>query len=190
LVLIVLNDHAFLRLYIKSFCLGANVKNHVADLKQLNIEWSNCMRSVSVRFFIITNNSEIFSVSINKIDRLLKGTNEEKIERFAGERVRASEIGVRLENRKPIEVIRAIYHYFHFDEKGILDIDRLRNDGTIVSIAGISPMFTQKPQDNIINAQQEFAKRQRDHSVWWKPDMQLERNILDAAIGEFKCKRL
>ena len=59
-----------------------------------------------------------------------------------------------------------------------------------MSIAGISSMFTQKAQDNIINSQREFAKRQRDHSVWWKPNMQLERNLLDAAIDEFNCKRL
>jgi hypothetical protein len=148
------------------------------------------MSSVSVRFFIITDDSEIFRLSLNKFERLLECTSDEKMKRFAEKRVRAAEIMVRLENRKPIEVIRAIYHYFHFNEKGILDKDRLRNDGNIVSTAGISPMFMQEKQDNIINAQQEFAKRKRDHAVWWKPDMQLERNILDAAIDEFKCKRL
>ena len=148
------------------------------------------MRSISVRFFIITDDSEILRVSFNKLDRLLQSTDEEKIEKFAGKRMRAAEISVRLENRKPVEAIRAIYHYFHFNEKGILDKDRLSKDGTIVSIAGISSIFTEKVQGNIINAQQEFAKRQRDHTVWWKPDMQIERNILDAAINEFKCKRL
>ncbi|MCP3927650.1 MAG: hypothetical protein GY705_00945 [Bacteroidetes bacterium] len=148
------------------------------------------MSSVSVRFFIITDESEIFRVSINKFERLLKDTYEEKFKRFSGKRVRVAEIGVKLENRKPTDVIRAIYYYLHFNEKGILDKDRLRNDGIIVSTAGISPMFTQKAKDNIIDAQQEFAKRQRDHAVWWKPDMQLERNILDASIDEFKCKRL
>ncbi len=148
------------------------------------------MSSISVRFFIITDDSEIFKVSFNKLDRLLKNTDEEKIEKFAGKRVRAAEITVRLENRKPIEAIRAIYHYFHFNEKGILDKDRLSKDGTIVSIAGISSIFMEKVQGNIINAQQEFAERQRDHAVWWKPDMQLESNILNAAINEFKCRRL
>jgi hypothetical protein len=148
------------------------------------------MSSISVRFFIITDDSEILRVSFNKLDRLLQSTDEEKIEKFAGKRVRVAEISVRLENRKPIEAIRAIYHYFHFNEKGILDKDRLRNDGNIVSIAGISSIFMEKVQGNIINAQQEFAKRQRDHVVWWKPNMQLERNILDASINEFKCKRL
>lgn len=148
------------------------------------------MSSISVRFFIITDDSEILKVSFNKLDRLLQSTDEEKIKKFAGKRVRAAEITVKLENRKPIEAIRAIYHYFHFNEKGILDKDRLSNDGNIVSIAGISSIFMEKAQGNIINAQQEFAKRQRDHAVWWKPDMQLERNILDAAINEFKCRRL
>ena len=74
------------------------------------------MSSISVRFFMITDDFEILGVSINKLDRLLKSTDEEKIEKFAGKRV------------------RAIYHYFHFNEKGILDKDRLRNDGNIVSI--------------------------------------------------------
>jgi hypothetical protein len=148
------------------------------------------MSSVSVRFFIITDDSEILRVSFNKFERLRKGTCEEKIEKFSGKRVRAAEITVRLENRKPIEAIRAIYHYFHFNEEGILDKDRLRNDGNIVSTAGISPIFMEKVKNNIIDAQQEFAKTKRDHAVWWKPDMQLERNILDAAINEFKCKRL
>ena len=148
------------------------------------------MSSVSVRFFIITDDSEIFRVSLSKFERLLECTRDEKMERFAGKRVRVAEIGVKLENRKPTEVIRAIYYYLHFNEKGIIDKDKLRNDGNIVSTAGISPMSTQKVKDNIINAQQKFAKRQRDHAVWWKPDMQLERNILDASIDEFKCKRL
>ncbi len=148
------------------------------------------MSSVSVRFFIITDESEILRVSINKFERLLKGTNEEKLERFAGKRMRVAEIGVKLENRKPAEVIRAIYYYLHFNEKGIIDKDSLIKSRNIVSTAGNSPMFTQKMKDNIIDAQQEFAKRQRDHTVWWKPDMQLERNILDASIDEFKCERL
>ena len=147
------------------------------------------MSSVTVRFFIITDDSEIFRVSLNKFERLLECTSDEKMERFAGKRVRVAEIGVKLENRKPIEVIRAIYYYLHFSEKGIVDKDRLTKDANVVSIAGISPMFTQKTQENIINAQQEFAKRKRDHAVWWKPDMQLERNILNASIDEFKCKK-
>ncbi len=185
LVLIGLND-LLLKVDLPIF----SPKSHAADPRQSDSESCSHMSSVSVRFFIITDDSEIFRVSINKFERLLKCSDEEKIERFAGQRVRVAEIGVRLENRKPIEVIRAIYYYLHFNEKGILDEDSLIKSRNIVSTAGISSIFIEKEQGNVINAQQEFAKRQRDHAVWWKPNMQLERNILDASIDEFKCKRL
>ena len=86
------------------------------------------------------------------------------------------------------QVLRAIYYYLHFNEQGILDYDRFMKDGGIVANAGIPGIYAEKIQGNLINAQQKFAKRQRDHTVWWKPGVQLERNILDASIDEFKCK--
>ena len=148
------------------------------------------MSSASVRHFFVSDDSEIFRVPNAKFERLLRGSFEKKIERFAGKGVRAAEIIVKLENRKPVQVLRAIYYYLHFNEKGILDYDRFMKDGGIVANAGIPDIFGENVQSNLINAQQEFAKRQRDHAVWWKPSMQLERNILDASIDEFKCKLL
>ena len=148
------------------------------------------MSSVSLRHFFVSDDNEIFRIPNTKFERLLRGSFEKKTERFAGKRVRAAEIIVKLENRKPIQVLRAIYYYLHFNEKGILDYDRFMKDGSIVANAGFPCIYAKKAQDNLINAQREFAKRQRDHTVWWKPSMQLERNILDASIDEFKCKRL
>jgi hypothetical protein len=148
------------------------------------------MSSASVRHFLINDDDEIIRIPNTKFKRLLRGSFEEKTERFAGKRVRAAEIIVRLENRKPVSVIRAIYYYLHFNEKGILDYDRYLKDGVIVLDAADSINYEEKVKSNIINTRQEFAKRQRDYTVWWKPDMQLERNILDASIGEFKYKRL
>lgn len=148
------------------------------------------MSSASLRHFFVSDDNEIFRIPNTKFERLLKGSLEKKIERFAGMRVRTAEIVVKLENRKPIQVLRAIYYYLHFNEKGVLDFDRFMKDGGIVANAGIPDIFAEKIKSNLINAQQEFAKRRRDHTVWWKPSMQLERNILDASIDEFKCKRL
>ena len=148
------------------------------------------MSSASVRIFFITDEDEILKVPIAKFERMLKGSCKEKTERFAGMRIRAAEIAVMIENRKPVVVLRAIYYYLHFNEKGILDYDRFMKDGALVAKAGIPEIFMKEKQDNIINAQQEFAKKQRDHAVWWKPNMELERDILDASIGDLKCKRL
>ncbi len=148
------------------------------------------MSSTSVRIFFITDEDEIFKIPMSKFDRMLNGSHNEKTERFAGKRLRAAEIAVLIENRKPVVVIRAVYYYLHFNKKGVLDYDRFMKDGNLVAEAGMPEFLINKKQDNIINAQQEFAKRQRDHAVWWKPNMQLERNILDASIGDFMCKRL
>ncbi len=148
------------------------------------------MSSASVRLFFVSDDDEIFRIPSTKFERLLRGSSEENTERFAGKRVRAAEIIVKLENRKPIQVLRAIYYYLHFNEKGILVYDWFMKDGGIVANAGIPGIYAEKDQGNLINARQEFAKRQRDNTVWWKPNMQLERNMLDASINEFKCKRL
>ena len=148
------------------------------------------MSSTAVRIFFITDEDEILKVPIAKFERMLKGSYEEKTEIFAWKRIRAAEIAVTIDNRKPVAVLRAIYFYLHFNEKGILDYDRFMKDGNLVAKAGIPKISMKEKQDNIINAQQEFAKKQRDHSVWWKPNMQLERDILDASIGDFNCKRL
>ena len=148
------------------------------------------MSSVSVRIFFITDEDEILKVPFAKFKRMQKGAYKEKTKRFAGKRIRAAEIAVMIENRKPVVVLRAIYYYLHFNEKGILDYDRFMKDGNLVAKAGIPEIFIKEKIDNIINAQQEFAKKQRDHAVWWRPHMQLERDILDATIGDFNCKRL
>jgi hypothetical protein len=148
------------------------------------------MSSASVRHFLITDDDEIIRIPNTVFNRLLRGSSEEKTERFTGKRVRAAEIIVRLENRKPVSVISVIYYYLHFNEKGILDYDRYMKDGVIVLDAADYTNYEERVKSNIINARQEFAKRQRDHTVWWKPDIQLERNILDASIEEFKYKRL
>jgi hypothetical protein len=140
--------------------------------------------------FFITDEDEILKVPIARFERMLKGSDKEKTERYAGKCVRAAEIAVMIENREPVEVLRAIYFYLHFDEKGILDYDRFMEDGHLVATAGISPIFMEKPKGNIIDAKKEFAKRKRDHAVWWKPDMQLERDILDASLCDLKCKGL
>ena len=148
------------------------------------------MSSVSIRNFFITDDDEILKVPVAKFERMLKGSHEENTERFAGKRIRAAEIAVMIEDRKPVAVLRTIYFYLHFNEKGILDFDRFLKDGNIVATAGIPEFFEVNTQDNVINAQQAFAKRKRDHAVWWKPNMQLERDILDASTGDFKCNRL
>ncbi|MCP3682654.1 MAG: hypothetical protein GY861_08200 [bacterium] len=144
------------------------------------------MSSVSVRYFFVSDNNEIFRVPTTKYKRLLKGSIEKKAKRFAGKRVRAAEIVVEIENRKPILVLHTTYFYLHFTEKGILDYDSYWKNGGALFEAKFSDLSAKNSQSNVINARYPFTKKQ----LRWEPGMQLERNILDASIDEFKCERM
>lgn len=144
------------------------------------------MSSLSVRYFLVSDNDEIFRVPITKYQRLLKGSIEEKAERFAGKRVRAAELIVKFENRKPILVQHAVYYFLHFHENGSLDLDKYNESNGRLLEAALSDFSKKKEKNNIINAQYAFTERR----LRWEPSVPLERNLLDASIDEFKCKRL
>ena len=54
------------------------------------------MSSASLRHFFVSDDNEMFRIPNTKFERLLKGSLEKKTKRFAGKRVRAAEIVVKL----------------------------------------------------------------------------------------------
>lgn len=148
------------------------------------------MSSVAVRNFLATDEDEIIRLSNARIERLYANPPKDNIAEFAGRRVRWAEILVEVENRKLSKILRAVYGYLHFNSDGCLNVDRRMQDAAVVANAGLPNFFVEEEPHNVINAQREFAKRQRDHSVWWKPNAVLERQILDAAMDQFKYRRL
>ena len=148
------------------------------------------MSSTSLRFVLVSPNDEIFGLSQARFERMLSCPRHETLPEFAGQRVRAAEVVVELENRRPVRVCRIIFHYLHFDQQGSLNYDRYMKDGVTVMEAGI-PDFHLKPDDpKVLEARQRFAARRRDHSVWWCPTPDLEQAIMEAALDHRKCRRL
>ena len=148
------------------------------------------MSSASLRLLLVDSNDEIFRLPQARFERMLCCPLHETLPEFAGQRVRAAEVVVQLENRSPVYVGRVIYHYLHFGQKGELDYDRYMRDGVTVMEAG-SPHLNLKPHDpKVIEAAQRFAARRRDHSVWWRPSLELEEAIIQAALGHRQCRRL
>ena len=139
---------------------------------------------------MVTDEDEIIRLSNAKFERLYSNPPKDNLEEFAGQRVRWAEIIVELDNRKPSKILHATYGYLHFKSDGCLNGDRLMQDAAVAMNAGFPDFFVEEEPQNVINAQQEFAKRQRDHSVWWKPNSTLERQIFDAAMDQLKYRRL
>jgi hypothetical protein len=148
------------------------------------------MGSTSVRFVLVDSSDEIFRLPQARFDRMLSCPSRESLPEFAGQRVRAAEVVVQVENRRPVYVCRVIFHYLHFGHEGELDCDRYMKDEVTVMEAG-SRYFNLKPPDpRVIEAAQRFAALRRDHSVWWRPSPELEEAIIQAALGHAKCRRL
>jgi hypothetical protein len=139
---------------------------------------------------LVDSYDQIFRIPQTRFERMVCRPPRETHLEFAGQRVRAAEVVVLLENRKPVCVGRVIYHYLHFGQKGELDYERYMKDGLTVMEAG-SPHLNLKPRDpKVIEAAQRFAARRRDHSVWWRPSPELEEAIVEVALGHRECRKL
>ena len=147
-------------------------------------------KPMSLRYIMVSANDEVFRLPSARFDRLLSQRSTDRLPEFAGQRVRAAEIVVGLEKRKPARVLRMIFHYLHFDDCGRLDIERYLEDGRTVMEAGIPLLPHDAKGPKVVQAGQRFAARRRDHSVWWKPSPGLKLRILEAALGNKKYHRL
>jgi hypothetical protein len=145
------------------------------------------MAAYSLRYYLIDSADEIYRLPLARLERMLSIPNKEALPQWAGQRVRAVELIIQMENRKPIDIYRSLFYYLHFDSDGMLDRDQYMKDGVTVMNAG-DPGFSPRIRDpKIINAEQRFAIRRRDHSVWWKPLPHLEEEIRKVGLGRRKC---
>ena len=147
------------------------------------------MSSYSIRHFIIDENDQIFKISQAKFNRMLTHNSKEKIQSFAGLRLRYAEIAIELRGRKPDSVTRSIFSYLSFDSNGYLDYNRYLKDGGIVSDAGF-PDFEDISGSNVIEANKIFSKKLRDNTVWWIPKQKIEKAIYDASLDFIKIKSI
>jgi hypothetical protein len=148
------------------------------------------MTSTSLRFILVNSNDEAFRLPQARFERLFSCPPTDTLPEFAGQRVRAAEAVVELENRRPVRVLRAIFHYIHFDRQGRLDHDRYMKGGVTVMEAGIPSLNLEAGDPKVIEAGQRFAARRRDHSVWWRPTPRLRQAIMQAALDDGRYRRL
>ena len=73
---------------------------------------------LSIRVFIVEDDDTIKRLPLARYERLLNRDPDERLSRYAGQRVRYALIVVNLVNRKPIEVVKDEYAYLDFDKEG------------------------------------------------------------------------
>lgn len=139
---------------------------------------------MTLRLLLVLQNDEVVRLSLARFERLYARPPLDRVPELAGQRVRAAEAVVETNDRQPARVVRVVYHYLHFDAEGALDTERFRGDARIAVEAG-ADSFWQPPADpTLVDARHRFARRRRDHEVWWTPSPDLVQHINRAALGD------
>jgi hypothetical protein len=139
------------------------------------------MTSSSLRYILVDLNDQVFRLPQVKFDRLLSKHPRDVLPQFAGQRVRAAETIIELENRRPVGVLRIIFQYLHFDEQGHLDYEQYMRDGVsmmspfVGCLKGDSELIRQKCELPEC-AQHGIIDGQVDHSTFLNAS-HLSRNV-------------
>ncbi len=138
----------------------------------------------ALRTFIVGPDDTLYRLARAKFSRLLDDPDHHRLSRFAGQRVRMVEAIVEFHERTPCSVVRLVYEMLGFDAEGRLDRGALERQSAALVDLVLGGSMT--PNATIVDARSRFVAR----GGRWQPSSSLKRRILDAALGELKCKPL
>jgi len=70
---------------------------------------------IGIRVLLVDDDDSIKRFPLTRYERLLRRNPNERLPQYAGKRVRFAEVAVELEERKPVQIIRAVYGILPFD---------------------------------------------------------------------------
>ena len=109
---------------------------------------------------------------------------DERLLKYAGQRVRYALIVVDLVNRRPIEILKDEFGFLFFDDKGRL---KASEHGKAESLAFdmLTPLFSDQTNGRVIDARHKFAKKRYFDKFSWTPTDEIIVAIAEAIFGKF-----
>jgi hypothetical protein len=132
---------------------------------------------MSLRIFIVNDDDSLKRLPLAKFERLRRGDPKEHLSEHAGKRMRYALVALEMENRKPIGINLIQYSYLTIDSKGRIDAAE-RERGARLALEMLPPISSENIDQNIIDAQHRFAKKQYDHQFTWEPSPEIEAAIV------------
>ncbi len=144
--------------------------------------------SYSIRTYILGPDDTIYRLASAKFSRMVDDPESQRLERFAGQRVRMAEVTVEVRDRAPCAVVRLVYEMLGFDADGRLDSAAFMRQNVALAALAIDPVIPRVAEENkaVVDAGNRFVARGGS----WHPSTALEQEILRAALDETPCKRL
>ncbi|MCB1907532.1 MAG: hypothetical protein KDH15_09205 [Rhodocyclaceae bacterium] len=142
---------------------------------------------LSYRRFLLDRDDRLYRLPLAKLVRMFDDPAAHPLPRFAGQRVRSSEVIVELLDRVPQRVVWMTFGMFGFDHRGCLQPEehaRQQWARAELALAQLAP--ARASEGRIIDA----ANRFRARGGTWTPSSSLQRRIEEAALDCRAIERL
>ena len=137
--------------------------------------------------FLLDMEDRLYRLPNAKFDQILRDPTSRRFTRFAGTRVRMTDVAVELIDRLPIRVIWITFGFLAFDDDGYFDLtafDRHQRARAEFALALTTP--EPKGERMVVDATNRFVAQ----GGRWTPSRTLQRLIDAAALEQVKCTRL
>ncbi|HKY23305.1 MAG TPA: hypothetical protein VJM31_18965 [Vicinamibacterales bacterium] len=142
---------------------------------------------LSCRHFLLDQDDNLYRLPTSAFERMLRDPGGHAMVRFAGRRIRMSEVTVELQNGQATRVLRVSCSVLAFDAKGLIDAHAFERHqlARAEAVMGKALMKT-ATATTVVDAEAHFAAQ----GGRWMPSPVLAHRIEQAALGRVKCRRL
>ena len=134
---------------------------------------------IGIRVLLVDDDDSIKRLPLTRYERLVRRDPNEQLLQYAGKRVRFAEVAVELEERKPVQIIRAVYGILQFDSEGRIDAAEYEKEMRL-SAEMMPPILADRPSPKIVDAKHKFAKKRFVDQFRWEPTPQIDKSIVEA----------
>ena len=137
--------------------------------------------------FLLDQDDVLYRLPSTKFRQMLRDPASCRVPRFAGVRVRMVDVGVQLQDRKPICVVWMTLGFLTFDRKGYFDASAFDRHQRACAELGLTvPIVETGGEGKVVDAADRFVAQ----GGRWAPSRALQRRIDAAALGQVRCTRL
>ena len=142
---------------------------------------------LSCRTFLLDQDDALNCLPNTKFEQMLRNPTSHRLARFAGARVRMTEVIVELLDRRPIRVVWTTFSFLSFDDTGCFEARAFdRHQRARAELALAPQMAAPGRAGPVVDAANRFVAQ----GGRWVPSKTLARRISEAALGRVKFPRL
>lgn len=137
--------------------------------------------------FLLDQDDGLYRLPNTKFEQMLRDPTSHPLPRFAGARVRMSDIVVELLDRQAIRVLWTTFGLLTFDDEGYFDPRAFDRHQRARAERALAPLIAEaRSAARVVDAASRFVAQ----GGRWAPSRTLARLIEEAALGRVKCARL